>query len=457
MENWTEKYRPKSLDSIVGNRIAVQKLKKWGEEWRTGSPAKKAVILSGKAGIGKTSSAYALANDFGWQVVELNASDTRSGDIIRRIALSGAVNETFTGLGEYSPSTSGGRKLIVLDEADNLYERDARGGSPDKGGKRAIIEMIEQTKQPIVLIVNDYYQLVKGGGNALKAMCEHIKFGAVGEEMVPLLKSICRNEGIEVADAVVRYIASHSEGDVRGAINDLQTVCQGKKRVGMEAVSSLGYRNKEKEIFSGIREIFRARDFKTAERAASSINEPPDYLILWMDENLPIEYKSAMDVDRAYHFLSMADVFLGRTRRRQHYGLWSYARNLMFGGVAISKSHNYRSYSRYSFPSWLRKMGASKSARVNRKEVERKIGRYTHMSGRKSREIISSISGIFNANTRIAVEMAGKLGLTEDELALLVGKTRAKKIMDIIKKGEEAAGEEARQQSIFDFLGQKNI
>lgn len=99
-----------------------------GEEWRTDSPSKKAVILSGKAGIGKTSSAYALANDFGWQVVELNASDTRSGDTIRRIALSGAVNETFTGLGEYSPSTSGGRKLIVLDEADNLYERDAHGG-----------------------------------------------------------------------------------------------------------------------------------------------------------------------------------------------------------------------------------------------------------------------------------------------------------------------------------------
>ncbi|MBW1933868.1 MAG: replication factor C large subunit, partial [Deltaproteobacteria bacterium] len=432
MENWTEKYRPKSLDSIVGNSIAVQKLRKWGEEWRAGSPAKKAVILSGKAGIGKTSSAYAL-----------------NGEIIRRIALSGAVNETITGFGEYAPSGAGGRKLIILDEADNLYERDARGGSPDKGGKKAIIETIQQTKQPIVLIVNDYYQLVKGGGNALKDMCEHIKFGAVGEEMVPLLKNICRNEGIEIADAVVRYIASHSEGDVRGAINDLQTVCQGRKRVGMEAVASLGYRNKEKEIFKGIREIFKAKDFKTADRAASGINEPPDYLILWMDENLPIEYKSAMDVERAYHFLSMADVFLGRTRRRQHYGLWSYARDLMFGGVAVSKSRTYMGYTQYAFPSWLRKMSSSKTTRTFRRGVETKIGRYAHMSGRKSREMMNSIRSIFTANTRVAVEMANKLELSEEELSVIVGKSRAKKIVGMSSDARREA-EEARQQSIFD-------
>lgn len=444
MENWTEKYRPKSLDGIAGNREVVERLRRWGRQWENGIPETKAIIFSGKAGIGKTSSAYALANDFGWEVIELNASDTRNGDVIRKVALSGAVNETFTRYGEYSSSDSGGRKLIILDEADNLYE-----GNSDRGGKRAIIDMVRQTKQPVVLIVNDYYQLVKGGGSALKTMCEHIKFKGVGNEMGNLLKAICRREGVAVSDEVIKFIVFHSEGDMRGAINDLQTVCQGRKRVGMEAVAVIGYRNKEKEIFDGIREIFRAKDFKTARAAADSIHEPPDYLLLWMDENIPVEYRSPMDVERAYHFLSVSDVFLGRTRRRQHYGLWKYANDLMFGGVAISKSRFYTG-SRYSFPSWLRKMGASKSSRACRKEIEGKIGRYAHMSRGKSREMMPAIRDIFRANSRIAVTFTKKLDFSEDDLLLLLGKSTAKKIMDIIKKGGETA-EGAQQQSIFDY------
>jgi len=445
MENWTEKYRPKSLNGIAGNRKAVEKLRRWGKQWENGIPETKALIFSGKAGIGKTSSAYALANDFGWEVIELNASDTRNGDVIRRVALSGAVNETFTRYGEYTPSDSGGRKLIILDEADNLYE-----GNADRGGKKAIIDTVKQTKQPIILIVNDYYQLVKGGGSALKTMCEHIKFEGIKQDMGNLLKAICRREGVKVSDEVIKFIVSHSEGDMRGAINDLQTVCQGREKVGMNAVASLGYRNKDKEIFSGMREIFRARDFKTARAVASSIHEPPDYLMLWMDENLPVEYKSPMDVERAYHFLSMADVFLGRTKRRQNYGLWKYANDLMFGGVAISKSRFYTG-SRYSFPSWLRKMGASKSSRAYRKEMESKIGRYTHMSGKKSREMMPTVRDIFRANSRIAVEFNRKLDFSEDSLSILLGKSTAKKIMDIIKKGGEAAEEDVKQQSIFDY------
>ncbi|MEA2055017.1 MAG: replication factor C large subunit [Candidatus Thermoplasmatota archaeon] len=446
MENWTEKYRPKSLGGIVGNYNAIEKLRRWGERWANGSPQTKAVILSGKAGVGKTSSAYALANDFGWQVVELNASDTRSGDAIRKVALSGAVNETFTKYGEYTPFSSGGRKLIILDEADNLYE--SKG---DWGGKRAIVETIKETKQPIVLIVNDYYQLVKGGGTAFKTLCEYIKFDGVGEEMKGLLKSICRHEGVDVADDIIKFIISRSEGDVRGAINDLQTVCQGRKKVGMDVVTSIGHRNKEKEIFGAIREILRARDFKTAGEVARSTNEPPDYLILWMDENLPIEYKSPLDVERAYRFLSAADIFLGRTRRRQHYALWKYASDLMSGGVAVSKSRFYTAYPRYSFPLWLKKMGASKSIRTCRREVEGKIGRYAHMSGEKSRELIPTIRNIFKSNTRIAIELMRKLELSEDELSLLMEKNMAKKIMDMAKKEQPADSDAAQQQSIFDF------
>ena len=169
MGDWTEEYRPKSLDEVVGNEKALSELIKWASSWNAGIPKKRAVILSGKPGTGKTSSALALANDFGWIPIELNTSDARNALKIKRVATTGSINETFSDDGLFISTKIGGRKLIVLDEADNLYETSEgsfRKGEDlsDKGGKKAIIDTIKDTKQPIILIVNDYYSLIKGSG-----------------------------------------------------------------------------------------------------------------------------------------------------------------------------------------------------------------------------------------------------------------------------------------------------
>lgn len=445
MENWTEKYRPTSLDEIAGNRKALQQLRQWAHQWEQGIPDRKAVILSGVPGIGKTSAAHALAHDFDWEAIELNASDIRSGDAIRRIALSGAVNETFSGSGEYISSRTGGHKLIILDEADNLYE-----ASGDRGGKRAIIDTITATRQPIVLIVNDYYQLVKGGGAPLRTLCHHIQFWGVGSELHSVLQQICRSERVRVHPDVIRHIALQADGDVRGAINDLQTVCQGRRQVGPEAVQSLGHRNREKKIFDGIRAILKARDMQTAHEVAWAIDEPPDFLILWLDENLPIEYKKPADLARAYHFLAAADVFLGRTRRRQRYGLWRYACNLMFGGVAVAKTRAYAGSSRYRFPSYLRKMSASKSLRSTRRRLAAKIGRHTHMSGHKAADLLPFFQRLLSGDPAVAAHVVTQLGITEDELAVVMDASRAQKIMALAQDGS-ASGHQPAQQSIFDY------
>ena len=181
MGDWTEKYRPKSLDEVVGNERAIVDLRDWASSWDNGIPKKRAVILAGKPGTGKTSSAIALANDFGWTVIELNTSDARNAEKIRHVATFGSINETFTDEGRFISSHVGGRKLIILDEADNLYESSTsskinENDFSDKGGKKAIIDTIKQTKQPIILIVNDYYNLIKGKGEVLKQMCKLIRF-----------------------------------------------------------------------------------------------------------------------------------------------------------------------------------------------------------------------------------------------------------------------------------------
>ena len=93
--DWTEKHRPTTLDDVLGNPKAVKDLRVWASSWIRGSPKKKALILAGTPGIGKTTSAYALAKDFDWGVIELNASDTRNYTQVKKIATSGAINQTF--------------------------------------------------------------------------------------------------------------------------------------------------------------------------------------------------------------------------------------------------------------------------------------------------------------------------------------------------------------------------
>ena len=121
MQNWTEKYRPQSLEEIIGNHQALMTMREWGRNWQQGKPKKKALVLVGGPGVGKTSAALALAHDMGWEQVELNASDARNERIIKKIALAGGINETFTTEGSFVSSKKGKNKLIILDEADNLY------------------------------------------------------------------------------------------------------------------------------------------------------------------------------------------------------------------------------------------------------------------------------------------------------------------------------------------------
>ena len=81
--DWAEKYRPRKLSDLVGNGPAVKAMYDWARSW---SPGKKPLLLYGKPGTGKTSSAHALASDMGWEIIELNASDQRTKDAIQRVA-----------------------------------------------------------------------------------------------------------------------------------------------------------------------------------------------------------------------------------------------------------------------------------------------------------------------------------------------------------------------------------
>ncbi len=436
MVDWAEKYRPTTLKDVVGNPKAVQQLETWARSWEKKTPKKRAAILAGEPGVGKTTAAHALAQDMGWGLVEMNASDARNAAAIRAVATRGALAETFTSAGEYVRSREGGRKLIVLDEADNL------AGREDMGGVAAITDTIRRSSQPIVLIVNDLYELTRRS-SSLKSLAETIKFQRISLPSVQkVLRQVAHVEGVPVDNEVVDFIAERSGGDLRSALNDLQALAEGRSRVGAEALDSLGYRDVRGEIYGALTKVFRSGRFKEAAESTDDLDEDPNRVLLWIDENLPFEYREPGDLLRGYSALSRADEYLGRVRRRQRYSFWSYATDMMTGGVAVARHGRY-SGAQYRFPLWLSKMSRSRSLRATVGSLCLKLARSLHTTSRRIRsDVLTYFTELYLKDVDFRLNATRELGLEEAEVAFLLDEDEdSRAVRQLLEHARAGAGE----------------
>ncbi|MFW3145448.1 MAG: replication factor C large subunit [Thermoplasmatota archaeon] len=389
--SWIERYRPGSLDQMTGVASTVKALRDWAGGWSEGRiPKKRAVILEGEPGVGKTTAALALAAEMGWEVIELNASDSRNIEAIRKMATRGALSRDITDEEGYAEGTNYRNKLIMLDEADNLYERSVsdEGGTDvsDRGGKKAIVELVKITKQPVLLIVNSLYGLISGSGAPLNFICERIKFRRLGPASIAKrLREICQIEGVQFDQDVIMAVAERSGGDMRSAVGDLQILCTGKSRISVKDLDVLGFRDTKDNIFSTMEKVFYANSLNSSRSALMEVDEDISSLVLWFSENITNAMSHPEDIERGMGALSRADVFLGRVRRRQNYKLWSYAKDHL-ASIGIARQNPNQSRSRFQFPSYLKKMSSTKDARARMKEISQAIGRMTHASIRTVKE-----------------------------------------------------------------------
>lgn len=109
--------------------------------------------------------AYAISGEMGWPIVEMNASDQRNRDGVRRVALMASLYRDISGTG------TEGLRLILIDEADNFFEGGRGGresGGGDAGGLSELARVLRVSRNPIVITMNDFYE---SGGRALPGRC----------------------------------------------------------------------------------------------------------------------------------------------------------------------------------------------------------------------------------------------------------------------------------------------
>ncbi len=434
--DWTETYRPSSLSELRGNDSAREEVRTWADTWED---HREAAVIHGPPGIGKTSAAHALAADRGWSTIEFNASDTRTGDVIEHVAGEAAKSGTLTAGG-------GGRRLVIMDEADNVH------GNADRGGSRAITQLVKEANQPTILIANDYYDM----SNALRNACQEIEFRPVSKRSIlPVLRDICRKEGIEFAEQAIEQIAETNSGDLRGAINDLQALAQGRDRITAEDVVT-GKRDTTKGIFDYLDTVIKEAGPQDALEASYDVDETPDDLISWIEDNMPKDYQGE-ELAVAYGFLSDADRWLGRVRATQNYTYWRYATDDMTAGVAAARDGAKGGWTRYGPPSYWSKLGRTRATRDKRDYVARQIAATNGVSTSTARrEILPHLRVMTHhcKNRDLTVSMAARYDLEAEHVSFVTGSGETtNKVQSIVAEAKKMREEHSVAASEGAFEG----
>jgi len=382
---WTIKYRPRTLKEVIGNREGIRKVVEWLKSWEIGPPKKRALLLYGPPGVGKTVAVEAASRDLNLELIESNASDYRRDSDIK----------SFAGLASQYSTLTGRRRVILLDEIDGI------SGSMDRGGLKAILSVIGNTRCPIVLTANDIFD---PRFLPLRDKCLLIEFKRPSiREIVSHLKRICRLEGIEAEEQALRYIAEKSNGDVRSALNDLQAAAQGLNRLTVEDVLWLGYRNRKEEIFKILRTIFYSRDCVTVKQTVDRTNLDLDMLFEWIYENVPYHFESPFELSEAMEALALADLYRKRIRRTQSWSLLRYVIDLMTAGVALSRVGRTGRWIPFRFPQRIKMLSSTKKSREVLSKIGAKIGEKCHVSSHVAvRDILPYLRVIFQNDRRTA-------------------------------------------------------
>ncbi len=333
---WSEKHRPRQVEQMVGNEDARLAVVKWLASWVSGS---KPLLLVGPPGTGKTTLVHALARQFDYDLVEMNASDTRNKEILQA-----RIMPIFHNTGLL------GRKLMLfLDEVDGI------SGREDSGGLDTLVDLMNEPTVPVIMAANKKSTKIRD----LAKVCKTVEFAPVPPRLLTLfLDHVLQSEGVKLGSDDRISVVYNSRGDIRSLLNSAQSRDAGYATVSNKDIVDVDIADAINGYFSTSGSAEEAVTYIA--KADASYSDPryevmsPEArrrdMIAALFSSIVSSHIEHSDLDAMLDVLSKADMMVGRASRNRQWSLLRYVSRMIAIGLYERSRQKGIKYSQYSMP-----------------------------------------------------------------------------------------------------------
>ena len=316
---WSEKYRPQIISDMVGNEEARAAIIEWFVKWKKGT---KPLLLVGPPGIGKTTIAYLVAKQFGYDMIGLNASDVRSKSRINEILMPVLGNVSVLGT-----------PMIFVDEVDGIH------GRGDYGGASALVDILKEPTVPIVLAANnDTSDKMK----SIKKVVNTIYFKRIPPRLLRVyLENILKKQSTKLSPGALIKVIDKSKGDIRSMINLTQSLETGFNPQTEQSFESVN-------VEDGVNAFFKANSVEEARSVLYSMRIDPREKINAFYSSIVTSELDSASLAKYLEIISTADMLFGRIMETQNWRLLRYLNDTL---IKLYQNDDRIRYSKYNL-SW---------------------------------------------------------------------------------------------------------
>jgi replication factor C large subunit len=332
---WSEKYRPERVEQMVGNEDARLAAVKWLAIWVNGS---RPLLLVGPPGTGKTTLVRAIVRQFGYDMVEMNASDARNKEILKA-----RIEPVFRNVSLFTKKI-----LLFLDEVDGI------SGREDSGGLDTLVDLMKEPTVPVIMAANEKSTKIKD----LAKICKKVEFSPVPPRLLMLfLDHVLQKEGAKLGPGDKMSLVNNSGGDIRSLLNSAQSRVAGYATGSNKDVAEIDIA----EAINGYFNSDNAEQAMTFISKADSSYPDPRYTVMTPEvrrKDMIGALFSSIVSSHADHdslasmldVLSKVDVHVGRANAGRQWNILRYIDRMISGGLyEISRNRGVK-YTQYSLP-----------------------------------------------------------------------------------------------------------